>query len=526
MPAHLPKRFAVLANILLAGILLFVHVKLFHYGYDDAYIHFRIARNLYETGQSYFNAGEAIKVSTSSAWTLTLTVLYALANLFGRVSDFPLIVAIYNALISLAGVNITLRLFALFFPEKRSKVLAVALACSCMATLLPASIGLMETPTAILLALIGITLLIQERPVGFLFLGLAAYYRIELGLLVILAFLFTIVQRSFRVKSILYAGIGIFPFLAYDLYFFRTILPASIRAKSIVYQIHWLATLFDILNCPAAILKIDPLQGIIRGISIYFSLILTIGLGIIVFAQVRRKKVSWLTLFIAWSLAIILGYTASHAFVFGWYIPLFIVPAAIAVTGLIQQAEYKGIILLKLSGAALLLLQILGLAQTASAALISPAIYANFSEGARVRQYLVIGAILYQDYPNATLLSSEIGGLGYAFPGYIYDAAGLASPQALAYHPLPYPEQRPSGYIGAIPPAYVEAVHPDIIVSLDVFAEDLLDSQAVASYQLIKMPYFVAEDAAIAPSRVLWNSLVLNVLIRDEFPVNFTNLNP
>ena len=43
-----------------------------------------------------------------------------------------------------------------------------------------------------------------------------------------------------------------------------------------------------------------------------------------------------------------------------------------------------------------------------------------------------------------------------SFPGRILDAAGLASKDALKFHPLKIPQERERGDLGAIPPRYVE----------------------------------------------------------------------
>ncbi len=47
--------------VCLFSLALFSQVKLYQYGFDDAYIHFRVARNFVETGAPYFNPGEAVK---------------------------------------------------------------------------------------------------------------------------------------------------------------------------------------------------------------------------------------------------------------------------------------------------------------------------------------------------------------------------------------------------------------------------------------------------------------------------------
>jgi hypothetical protein len=137
-----------------------------------------------------------------------------------------------------------------------------------------------------------------------------------------------------------------------------------------------------------------------------------------------------------------------------------------------------------------------------------------FADGARVRQYVAVGAALYNLYPESRLLSSEIGGIGFAFHGKILDGAGLATPDALKYHPMKVPEERSSGMTGAIPVGYVREMKPELIVSLDVFIEDFLKSDEVQFCSRTMYPIYVESDMRIAPSKVLWNSRHLNVFVR------------
>ena len=53
-------------NLLTIGFLIFIHIQLQQYAFDDAYIHFRVARNFVEIGAPYYNASDMLKVSTSS----------------------------------------------------------------------------------------------------------------------------------------------------------------------------------------------------------------------------------------------------------------------------------------------------------------------------------------------------------------------------------------------------------------------------------------------------------------------------
>lgn len=146
--------------------------------------------------------------------------------------------------------------------------------------------------------------------------------------------------------------------------------------------------------------------------------------------------------------------------------------------------------------------------------------FSLFESGSRVKLYLKVGEILNEEYPNAKLLTSEIGGLGYTFKGEILDAAGLASPNALEFHPLKSPEQRASVDIGAIPPEYVRLTMPDIIVSYDTFAQALLDDVIVNQYHVITVPAYLPDDAVFSKSEMIWGNKYLRVYIHHSLPVS------
>ena len=110
--------------------------------------------------------------------------------------------------------------------------------------------------------------------------------------------------------------------------------------------------------------------------------------------------------------------------------------------------------------------------------------------GMRVQRYLEVGKLLHELYPTARLMTSEIGGLGYAFGGEIVDGAGLITPAALEYHPMQVPEQRRNGRIGAIPAAFVYQQLPELVVSYEVFVQEFDVSDYQTAYTRIAIPAF------------------------------------
>jgi hypothetical protein len=77
--------------------------------------------------------------------------------------------------------------------------------------------------------------------------------------------------------------------------------------------------------------------------------------------------------------------------------------------------------------------------------------------------------------PASVIATPEIGALGYYCGCTILDTAGLVSPEALSYYPLP----RHMYYINsAIPPNLIRSSKPHYLISLDAFLRNSLTREA------------------------------------------------
>jgi hypothetical protein len=511
--------------VIIAFIFILIHLRLAQFAFDDSYIHFRVARNLLDLGTPYFNAGEMVKVSTSSGWTVFVAILMALSRLLGIENHFRLVVSLINAAIALAGTLVFSAILQNILEGKLTTKSKVFFQITYLALLAGASVGLMEVPLALLLAGLGIHEILKSKLSGFIWLGVAAYIRLELVILMALIGLYLIIQDKSKVwRILLFSAIGILPFLAYDLYFFHTIIPHSIIAKSVVYSIPSLNTftrsLILALPIPASQNQlISFLAGFVLFIGIIFSTVVTLVLN-------RRSAArDWILIFSLSALLIFAGYIAGHTLIFEWYTPLYTIPALLVVT---MSADKTLFPRNGLSAGIQLVLFVLGLVvlvQFSMAAFIHPGQFIQFESGSRVKTYLAVGKILNTEYPGATMLSSEIGGLGYAFPGRVIDAAGLATPDALEFHPMRIPEERPRGDLGAIPPLYVEKQLPEVIVSYDQFAAALLASKVVDQYNMVLIPAYLPEDGKNAKSDTIWGDRYLRIYLRKDLPVSKEILN-
>jgi hypothetical protein len=358
----------------------------------------------------------------------------------------------------------------------------------------------------------------QNRPAGFAILCVAAYVRLELFVLLGLAGLFITLRKTMQVRASLGgAAIGLVPLLAYDIAFFRTVVPQSIVAKGIVYSIDWYQPLIHALlySLPAI-----PLNRGAWVLGIGIMLLLIVPLVLVAALKERTAaKGFWPLLFCLWGLLVVVGYVLGRAFVFDWYVPLYTVALLVACTLCSTTAGRRSTVL-RISLLILFVMATISLASAAYAATLDPGVYSQFEPGARVRNYLNIGATLNEEYPTATLLTSEIGALGYSFRGRILDAAGLASPDALKFHPMRIPEERADGILGAIPPGYVRRKIPDLIVSYDAFAQALMKDDVMGRYNVIQIPAFLADDFVHSSSGSIWGSQYVRVYIRKDLPIS------
>ena len=504
-------------TLFLTSFVIFIHVQLRQYAFDDAYIHFRIARNLIESGAPYYNASEALKVSTSSGWIVFLAVIYGAVRIVSMESNFPLLISVLNALICIGDLIVYPKIVELLLKKPFTILQKLPLQIIILALLLPSSIGLMETPVALLTAGVGIYFLLGSKPAGCALLGVAVYFRLELVVLTLLIFTIAVIQQKLRLYRILgYFALGSAPLILGDLYFYHTLVPHSIIAKSSVYSLTPLETLVAILSRSLPGFPIiDPLLK-----SGLFILMIGI-LGWTVFREsVIRKNGRFSAMFYVAALLVISIYLISHTLLFDWYIPLYTLPMSIAYFAFSYSIEQPRNVIIRLPLFCLALLSTISILTTTYSVLYKPNAYIDFESGSRVKMYLTVGKIIDEDYPGATLLTSEIGALGYSFRGKIFDAVGLASSDALYFHPMKVPEQRSSGGFGAIPPNYVKVVNPDIIVSYDTFAEALLMDDFCSQYNIISIPAYLPEDAMYSESKTIFGSRYVRVYIQKSLPVS------
>jgi hypothetical protein len=477
----------------LVAVLVLVHLSLRGGADDDAYIHMRLADQLVQHGQPYFNIDEPVKGSSSTGWVLFIALLF---SLFG---SSPSWVAIANAVLSASAAVLFARVVDRLagIDRPRSRLLAGITVLTLLALLIRPSVGLMETPLAALLVAGGVLQLVRARGIAFCLLAAAVFVRPELLVLYLVLAVYRVVLAPRDLARILaWSAVGALPFICFDLFFYHTLIPHAVVAKSRVYDLSFwdsLVLLMQWLCFPVPGGSLTPYLKTIHGLLL---LLATAGLCWSALSPSGRLRELIPANLLLMSGIVLIGlYLAARAYVHAWYLPLFMLP--LAVCAIVHFARNRSLVLrVLLLTAAIPLWADLGLA-VAGAAPTDRIGYRSLDENAHVRQLKAVGHRLERLLPGGSLLTSEIGALGWACTGRVVDGAGLVSPDALQYHPMKVPGQRSHGSVGAIPPQLVADENPDIIVSRRIFLEAFRRSTVAIRYRRVPDDHYLRAKTAV-----------------------------
>lgn len=459
---------------------------------DDAYIHFRIAEQYASTGQPYFNTGEAVMATSSPLWTVLLTVL---AFLPGEMA-FKVFALVEVPV--LAGVVVLS--FLAFRAFGVTANWALGYAAGVFILLYGVSLNLMETPLAVLMILLALLAFVARHPVWPIFAVAASFIRYEMSVVFLALAAYQVFVLRDALKPALFALITGGVIVTWLYATFGTVIPNAMGIKSVVYDVPWDA----FIN--------STLPGGRRALRL--SLLLVVALLGYLFLRARRRnsvRGTAMPLLLLMAGALILAaYASRRAFLHEWYVPNYTVLVFLGAAALYWACAnaYEGRNAVRNLASLVPVLFIAPyaalMASDLKAAVVDLGSYRTLEAGGRVERYGEIGRKLYQENPRGTLLTSEIGGLGYGYRGHIADGVGLATPGARKYHPLKVPEQRQNGMIGAIPPAYVKETMPDFIVSYPIFAKALLEDSVLQQYRCDVEPPLSAKVLSVKPSATVW----------------------
>jgi hypothetical protein len=499
------------------ALLCFCHIRFAPYAADDSFIHLRIAQNYIQYGVPFFNPDTAINSSSSTVWTLILSLLESL-----KLCSLVNIALLNAAFLSIAAAVWG---FIAYHSTSRNKILiAILSGLAVVAVGFDASAQLMEASLALLLLGCATTLLSHSPFLAGLFLSLAVFTRYELAFyLVSLGLLYLCLEGTKIFKFLAGAFSSAAPLCTWHWLYFGTLLPHTMQAKRLVYsptsneflQILARSMLGHWSHLPFRLLIGSYVVAILLLLLILIWRPPKLNLG-----SVLKYSDGRLVALAISALAILICYYSSRVLIFPWYMPLFISPLLITIICILWPTGSWTARLLSIILVAPFTLRLIFDCIAATGPLEE---YSNYAAGCRVRKYVSAGEKLYQNCPNCTLMAPEIGGLGYSFKGHILDTAGLASPSALRYHPMPIPEERASGMIGAVPTAFIEATKPDIIVSMDLFIEDFLKSPWQNNYHHLEETTVLNHSPNKSSGARLWQESRLHIFVRRDgrYPQNF-----
>ncbi len=503
--------FAVVFNGLLLALCLVISLRLLPFAEDDAYIHFRIAQNFARYFQPFFNPGDPVMSTSSFVWTSILALISQVKL------PLPVTVAFLNPLFTVLGAVTWSRLLVRYAGKRSCSLLVMVFELGYVGLMLLSSTGLMESPFALLLLGLAVLLLSGQSRWGWTLLALAIFTRYEMAVyagLFGLAWLFTRRPWKQKITEILYFLVPTVLFSAVTFGFYGTLIPNTVAAKQVVYRIA-AKTTFERVFYTLFPKNTLPFLGIITGwqglqekvfttlakawqpLMIAFSAIV-----LLIYPKKREwKQVDLYNLLLLAGGILLAGlYVLEKVLIFEWYTPIFTIPVYFGVFHFLARlhvpAEGKSRrmswqqVIVSLFAVLISLNPFANLGLNTYAALVDLSKSPQAATGMRVQRYLEVGKLLHELYPAARLMTSEIGGLGYAFGGEIVDGAGLITPAALAYHPMQVPEQRRNGRIGAIPAAFVYKQLPELVVSYEVFVQEFDTSDYQSAYTRIAIPAF------------------------------------
>ena len=504
---------APLASVLVLAV---VSIRCLPFAFDDAYIHFRIAENFVAYGVPYFNASEAVMATSSPVWTCVLALLSLLPG------ALPVLTALINSVFTVLGAWVWSAILSQVVERNISRTTSSLFRLAYIGVLLPSSVGLMETPLAMLLLGWGALLLIHTRAAGWFFIALAIFTRYELVTFAILA---AVAHIATTRKNILHSAllfcIPIALVSAFLVFFFSSPIPHTVTAKQIVYSLSPAQVLVDVfhnlvprVDNPILVLPIaSPLRVLVSALLEWIGMA-----GVLVFAAITcmtlplpemlsDTRQRWSLCIGSTGVLIGLAYIIKHVFLHEWYVPLFAVPVLLFAFAVSWRNSLTLVTAVTLSLLPLATVVEYSLAATGDASILRAA-----KPGARVQRYMQVGTALHELFPEARLMTSEIGGLGMSFRGTILDGVGLITPTALQYHPIP---GSASG-VGGIPAGLIREMKPELIVSYPVFLKDVENTDAVQEYVRLSMPAFSKEYRKILGTNGLWGCDTLLVYVRRD----------
>ena len=466
------NRIQLISIGLILGIILAIPV-LGNNFFDDAYIHARLARNITTYGSPAFNPGDNLKIGSSTGFVYLIS---ALSIFFDYITAIK-VIEFFTISITTAGFFLLISLLG-----KVNKILVALSFISIFPYFLHSAYGGMETPIVCMLILFSIiAVYYKEYALSIFLISFSTWFRFELILLLLLTGAsFSISNKVTKKQLLLYCT----PFtglVIFELSIYGTIIPHAAKVKQISYGFPLPHSIYNALSF--------GLGSTYTVIGISFTLFFALHIYQLI---KRRFDTDFGDVLIIFSAGVFAAWAVGRSLIFPWYYCLFTFPFGLQLIRA-HQARLKFMALKedtpKLFNTHLHAITCMGLAFLGLSIVFSVwGPYSKDYSSKRVGRYLEIGSALFKTCPTCTMVTSEIGGLGYSFEGIVYDGFGLGDPAATRYHPMKVPDERQDYGVGAIPVGYAELRNPDYIVSMPVFSYALRKSRFIEGYIKYQCP--------------------------------------
>ncbi len=444
---------------------------------DDAYITLRYVENALQLGVLEYNPGERVFGITTILYPFLLIPLHALFPFAGLAA----LVMILNTFLEFACFLALLHIFKQQGVQ-RAAAIGIALLVVSNGIFLSASHGGMETPLFCLLLLLAAALAVNHIGAAACCAGLALFTRPE-GLL-LMGVLFVLNLMHPRGKTAFIAPIlaGLL-YMAFFYFGYHSFIPASVEAKRSFPQHAFFS---------AGSYMFQGMRAFIPLATLPIALRLLVICPIAVYGALKwPKKTPGFALLVAFPLLLWLLYALANPHMWFWYsVPFTVCASVFFFYGLFRIA---GVCAHKKRHLAVTAVAVLIALNLRWAFLADGALLARYTS--RVAEYHKVVETLEQDHgltPKLSILTHEIGAIGYYSRATLHDAVGLTNPELA---PLGLVEEEGRLKHGRCTVRNVARCQADFLLFQDGFFEaGLLESDAFqAQYKFL----FEAEGTAI-----------------------------
>ena len=486
--------------------------------YDDAFITFRYVENLAHGAGLTYNPPIRVWGFTSPLYVFWLT---GLRLAFSGI-DLPTLAVRANVVFVLAagaGAFLLVRRYA------ADIWLACLAACVLLVhpSLLSISAGGMESLLFLSLLLVAFLALTTDRAaLAGVLIGLAFLARPEAVLLLPLALFSYRSDLRQLLRMLIGAGVVAGLWLAFAAWYFHSVVPLPIIAKNRpLYPLppgHALGVIFGYMGP----VFVGQLAGPSSARDLVAAIVIVASTAACVVYPPLRTRQAWMPG--AFSVLAIATYGYGNPMFFEWYWPTLLGPVLIAVLvgsagawhllagkSLTSSTAYRGASRLGYWAVPIWIVLMTIATYRDNAGGHSKSIRFVDQDGTRLRilTYRTVGEQLTAlTSGTGSIATPEVGALGYYFAGRMIDAAGLVSPEAIRFLPVPE-DQRMGPAAGAIPVGLVRSTYPDWVVTMPIFAQNsLLQSDWFRKYYKL--------EATVPLPKICFDSL--NVLVFKRRP--------